>query len=142
MRISDWSSDVCSSDLANLGLEFDGLAIGLSGGDADFGRTLVEAIEVEHFSAIEAEALRGLAVAEVQRQHAHAHQVCAMDALDSFRDDRLHAPQAPALGRPVARRARAVCLSGPPALRLLQSLRPPPHTDTRPHAYALRVFEP
>src|SRR3546814_2251120 len=38
---------------ANLGLEFDGLAIGLSGGDADFGRTLVEAIEVEHFRSEE-----------------------------------------------------------------------------------------
>ncbi|MBC7657200.1 MAG: aconitate hydratase AcnA, partial [Frankiaceae bacterium] len=45
---------------------------------------------------------------ELQRQHAHADQVGAVDALERAGDDRLHAQQLGALGRPVARRAGAV----------------------------------
>jgi hypothetical protein len=48
---------------------------------------------------------------ELQRQHAHADQVGAVDALEAARDHRLHAEQLRALGRPVARRSGAVLLA-------------------------------
>ena len=47
-------------------------------------------------------------VGELQRQHAHADQVRAVDALEALRDHRPHAEQLRALGGPVARGARAV----------------------------------
>jgi hypothetical protein len=37
----------------------------------------------------------------LQRQHAHADQVGAVDALEAFDDDGAHAEQQGALGRPV-----------------------------------------
>src|SRR3546814_7114962 len=40
------------------------------------------------------------ALHELQRQHAHAHQVRAVDALEGLDDDRLHAEQTRALGGP------------------------------------------
>src|SRR5690606_5480659 len=49
---------------------------------------------------------------ELQRNHAHADQVRAVDALIAFGDDGADAQQAGALGRPVARRAGAVFLAG------------------------------
>src|SRR5262249_51470043 len=52
------------------------------------------------------------AVEELQRQHAHADQVRAMDALEAFSDHSSHAKQARALGGPVARGAGAVFLAG------------------------------
>ena len=52
-----------------------------------------------------------LAVGELQRQHAHADEVGAVDALEGLGDHRAHAEQVRALGRPVARRARAVLLA-------------------------------
>ena len=45
---------------------------------------------------------------EHQRQHAHADEVRAVDALEALRDDGAHAEELRALGRPVARRAGAV----------------------------------
>ena len=39
---------------------------------------------------------------ELQRQHAHIHQVAAVDALEAFGDDCLDAQQQRPLGRPVA----------------------------------------
>ncbi len=47
-----------------------------------------------------------------QRQHAHADEVGAVDALEALRDDGLHAEQLRALGGPVARAAGAVFLAG------------------------------
>jgi hypothetical protein len=49
---------------------------------------------------------------ELQRQHAHAHQVAAVDALEAARHHGLDAQQLRALGGPVARRAGAVFLAG------------------------------
>ena len=49
---------------------------------------------------------------ELQRQHAHADQVAAVDALVALGDHRPHAQQPRSLGRPVARRAGAVFLAG------------------------------
>jgi hypothetical protein len=49
---------------------------------------------------------------ELQRQHAHADQVGAVDPFVAARDHRPHAEQARSLGRPVARRAGAVLLAG------------------------------
>ena len=48
---------------------------------------------------------------ELQRQDAHHQQVRAVDPLVALGDHRLHAEQVRALGRPVARRARAVLLA-------------------------------
>nr|GEU28025.1 hypothetical protein [Tanacetum cinerariifolium] len=56
---------------------------------------------------------------EFQRQHAHAHQVGAVDALETFGGDGLHAGQPHALGGPVARRALAVVGAGDHDQRLL-----------------------
>src|ERR671921_146696 len=52
--------------------------------------------------------LGGLAGRELERDDAHADEVGAVDALVGLGDDRLDAQQGRALGRPVARRARAV----------------------------------
>ena len=49
---------------------------------------------------------------EAEREDAHADEVGAVDALEALRDDGLHAEQARALGRPVARAAGAVFLAG------------------------------
>src|SRR3546814_2142400 len=93
MRISDWSSDVCSSDLAavaevvdflrrqqhHVGLERLLAAVGLRRGDrGGLRRAVLQAGDVEGFRAVEAERLRVLAVLELQREHAHADQVGAM----------------------------------------------------------------
>ena len=53
-----------------------------------------------------------LAVGVLQRQHAHADQVRAVDPLVGLGDDGPDAEQRRALGRPVARRAGAVLLAG------------------------------
>src|SRR3546814_4590435 len=79
MRISYWSSDVCSSDL--------------------------------RFRAVDLQLLHARAVHELQRQHSHEHEVCAMDALEIADDHGLAAEQLRALGRPVARRTLAVLVT-------------------------------
>jgi hypothetical protein len=48
---------------------------------------------------------------DLQRQDAHADEVRAVDALERVGDDRPDAEEVRALGRPVARRARAVLLA-------------------------------
>ena len=67
--------------------------------------------DVDHLLAGDAERLAVHAFLEDQRQHAHADQVRAMDALETLDDDRLDAEQQRALRRPVARRAGAVFLA-------------------------------
>ena len=71
-------------------------------------------------SPVRPSALAVHAVLEGQRQHAHADQVGAVDALEAFGDHRLHAEQHGALGGPVARwsRCRIPCRRSPPAARL------------------------
>src|SRR5690606_11091928 len=60
-----------------------------------------DATDAEGLAAGQPQALRVLAALELQREHAHAHQVAAVDALEALGDDRLHAEQQGALGRPV-----------------------------------------
>src|SRR3546814_1935174 len=49
MRISDWSSDVCSSDLPAVGeAGGDGPHAGAAGGQPDWGCAPFEGLEVEH----------------------------------------------------------------------------------------------
>ena len=74
-----------------------------SGGDAERCRAL---------AAVELEGLAVGAVLELQRQHAHADEVGAVDALEALDDHGADAEQSRALGRPVARRAGAVFLAG------------------------------
>ncbi len=75
-------------------------------------RAVAEADDVVGLVAGEPERLRRRAVRELQRQHAHADEIGAVDALVALGDDGAHAEQARALGGPVARRARAVLLAG------------------------------
>src|SRR5690606_19625483 len=66
--------------------------------------------DVDRLAAVQAEGARVLAVLELQRQHAHADQVGAVDALEALGYDRLDPEQQGALGRPVARGTGAVLL--------------------------------
>src|SRR5690606_21745718 len=70
-----------------------------------------QAFDVEHLFAGQAQGLAALAGHELERQHAHTHQVAAMDALKALRDYGPHAQQERALGGPVARAARTVLLA-------------------------------
>ena len=76
------------------------------------GLAALDAGDRELLLAGQPERLGVLAVGELQRQHAHADQVGAVDALEGLGDHRPHAEQLRALGRPVARRAGAVLLAG------------------------------
>ena len=49
---------------------------------------------------------------ELQRQHAHSHQIGAVNTLEAFGDDRFDPQQISALGRPVPARPGAVFLPG------------------------------
>ncbi len=69
-------------------------------------------VDVDGLVAGDTQAGPGHAGLELQRQHAHAHQVVAVDALEAACDDGLDAQQVGALGRPVAARAGAVLLAG------------------------------
>src|SRR5829696_9065745 len=93
---------------AHLGGELD-----VAGLDLDLvGVAAVEAGDRDLLLAREPERRRRLALGELQRQHAHADQVGAVDALEGLRDHRAHAEQVGALGGPVARGARAVLGAG------------------------------
>src|SRR5256885_1704107 len=68
--------------------------------------------DVERFGAVEAERVRVRPLFELQRKHAHANEVRAMDALETLRDHRAHAEELGALGGPIAGGAGAVLLAG------------------------------
>src|SRR5690606_14240284 len=88
------------------------LAVRLRRGDADpVDAVAAEPFDIEDLGAVESEALRVLAVEELQRQHAHSDQIRAVDALEAFGEHGTHTEQRGALRRPVARRARAVLLA-------------------------------
>ena len=99
-------------------LDFDGrvdAADDAEGLDAAIGRggaygqsptrrhTALDAFDVDQLVAGETEAGDRLARLELQRQHAHADEVAAVDALEALDDDRLDAEEAWALGGPVTR---------------------------------------
>ena len=73
---------------------------------------IFQPFDVENFRAVESERVRAFAVGEFERNHAHADQVGAVNALEAARDDGAHAEQRRALRRPVARRAHAVIRAG------------------------------
>ena len=66
----------------------------------------VDAVDVETLCAGQVQRLARHAVLELQRQHAHADQVGAVDALEGLAHHGLDAEQVGALGRPVARASR------------------------------------
>src|SRR5690349_10128128 len=95
-------------------------AVAAMDGHRDVHAGLEAALDAAHVEALvagEVQRLAGHAVLELQRQHAHADQVRAMDALEGLAYHRLHAEQVDALGRPVARRTGAVLLAGDQDLR-------------------------
>src|SRR5471032_871063 len=67
-----------------------------------------EAFQVEGFIAGDAQGLHAVVADELQRQHAHAHQVGTVDTLERTGNHGFHAQQLRTFGRPVARRAGAV----------------------------------
>ena len=99
-------------------MRLEGLDAAVGGGGAH-GQLLLglhlsaaDAHDVERLEPGQAQALGVLPGQELERQHAHAHQVAAVDALEALGDDRLDAQQARPLGRPVAAGAGAVFLAG------------------------------
>ena len=75
------------------------------------GSTLAGGGEIRFFVALDAQRLRRVRALELARQHAHADQVVAVDALEALGDDRLDAQKLRALGRPVARGSGTVFLA-------------------------------
>ena len=98
---------------AHDGVKDDSRTAALGRGDDPhfFGLALIHTLDVEGFPAREAQALRRIARLELKRQHAHADQVRAVDALEALGDDGPDAEQARPLGGPVARGTRAVFLT-------------------------------
>jgi hypothetical protein len=91
------------------------LAVGTLDGDGDIHARLDaagDAGDVEDLRAVQLQRLARHAVLELQRQHAHADEVRAVDALEALDHHGLDAEQPRALRRPVARRAGAVFLAG------------------------------
>ena len=70
-----------------------------------------ETDDVEGLGAVQLQALGAGAVLELQRQHAHAHQVGAVDALETLSHNDFHAEQVGALGGPIAAGTGAVLLA-------------------------------
>ena len=75
-------------------------------------QALGHAGDVERLLASQPERGGVLARLELQRKHAHPHQVTAVDALEALGDDRPHAEELRPLGRPVARAPGAVLRAG------------------------------
>ncbi len=71
-----------------------------------------DAQNVVHFASAQAERGRVLAGGELERQHAHSHQIRAMNPLERRREDRFDAQPRDSLRRPIARRAGAVLPTG------------------------------
>ncbi|OMP13801.1 hypothetical protein COLO4_00925, partial [Corchorus olitorius] len=99
--------------------------------EREVGARFALADHVKGFGAVNAEREARGARLELQRQHAHADQVRAVNALEAFGHDGLNAGQAHALGGPVARAALAVVGAGNHDQRLF-----PVHVgfDRFPHA--------
>ena len=62
-----------------------------------------DAAQADSFTAVQAESGGVRTFGQLQRQHAHAHQVGAVDALEGCGDHRLDPEQHGAFGGPVAR---------------------------------------
>src|SRR6266566_5826559 len=71
----------------------------------------LDAADVDGLVALDAERSDRVAALELERQHAHADEVRAVDALEALHDHRAHPQEERAFGRPVARAARAVLLA-------------------------------
>ena len=85
-------------------------------------RSVARLALADHVIGLGAVDPQGLAVdagLKLQRQHAHADQVGAVDALEALGDDGLDTRQTHALGGPVARRALTVVGAGDDDQRLL-----------------------
>src|SRR5262245_9003373 len=67
----------------------------------DFRGAAVQADDLVAFLARQSQAARVLAFLELQRQYAHADQIRAMDAFETFRNDGPRSEQHGALRRPV-----------------------------------------
>ena len=81
-----------------------------------------EAADIEKLAAVERKRLAVHAARELQRQHAHADEIGAMDALERFGDHRAHAEQRAPLAaqsreEPAPYSAPATMTSGTPSPR-------------------------
>src|ERR1700752_91131 len=73
--------------------------------------SIFNAEQIETFAAVEPERGSARVVFELTRQHAHAHQIAAMNSFETLRDDCLHAEQTCSFRGPIARASRAVFLT-------------------------------
>src|SRR5690606_11642275 len=96
----------------------DTLAVAAGHHQGEGGAGLALADDVVGLGAVQAQADAVTAGQELQRQHAHADQVGAVDALEALGDDGLDAGQAYALGSPVAAGTLAVVGAGDDDQRL------------------------
>src|SRR4249920_171266 len=71
----------------------------------------IEANDIIRFGTIKLQRLRSGSFLKLERQHAHADEIRAMDALKALGNDNFYAELICALGRPVTRRTRAVFLA-------------------------------
>ena len=71
-----------------------------------------ESLHAVGFGTVQPQRLRRHALFELEREHAHAHEVGSVDALEALRQDRPHAQEARPLGRPVPGGASAILLPG------------------------------
>src|SRR5690606_6235967 len=72
---------------------------------------LLESRDRDDLGTVEPQGLPAFPGGELQGNDTHTDEVGAVDALEALGDDRLDAEEARALGRPVARRPRAVLLA-------------------------------
>mmetsp|Transcript_26275 Transcript_26275/g.62209 ORF Transcript_26275/g.62209 Transcript_26275/m.62209 type:complete len:395 (+) Transcript_26275:4406-5590(+) len=89
-----------------------GLAVLVANAQRQDGPRRALADDVEGLAAVETQRQPIGTGLELQRQHAHADQVAAVDALEALGHDGLDAQQLRALGGPVAARPGAVLLAG------------------------------
>src|ERR1019366_4161277 len=73
---------------------------------------LAEAEDVIGLRAVELQRRGGRPILELEREHAHPHQVAPVDALEALGHDGPHTKEVRPLRRPVARGTRAVLLAG------------------------------
>src|SRR5579863_1181509 len=99
--------DVLRSVDARENFEFLGLAAILGPYLEDLARLQTGAKSADRIdlAAVEPEACAALPLHELQREHAHADQVAAMNSLEALGDNRTHSKQLRTFRGPIARRA-------------------------------------
>src|SRR5579859_6047100 len=67
-----------------------------------------QTLKIENLDAGKSQGFEAFAGREFHRQHTHAHEIAAVNSLETFGEDRSNSQKQSSLGSPVARRTRAV----------------------------------